>query len=256
MEAMLAPVDAPLIEALRLDDSASIAEIGSGGGGTTLEIWRRAPLGSVVHGFDISPALIELARTRSAPDERALRFEVADMATEAPEQPYHRLVSRFGVMFFDDPPAAFANLAGWLAPGGRFAFAVWGPLAENPWMTQVSGVARGLIDVPPSDPTAPGPFRYGEADLLLGLLREAGLEELAVSDWRGVLPVGGKLEPADAAEFALASMGPFGELLAEAGSEALQAARQTLTERFSRQYRDGAVWLDACVHLVTGRRSE
>lgn len=256
MEAMLAPIDGPLLQALRLDAPYSIAEIGCGGGGTTLEIARRAPSGSVVHGFDISPALIELARTRIAPGEPSLRFEVADMATTAPDQPYDRLVSRFGVMFFDDPAAAFTNLARWLAPGGRFAFAVWGRPGDNPWMTHVSEVVRGLIELPPPDLAAPGPFRYGDAELLLGLLQQAGLEDLAVSDWRGALPVGGKLEPADAADFALASMGSFNELLAEAGDDVLQAARRSLTERLTPLQRDGAVWVDACVHLVTGMRPE
>ena len=53
--------------------------------------------------------------------------KTADMATAtATDGPYDRLASRFSVMFFDDPPAAFANLVRWLVPGGRFAFAVWG----------------------------------------------------------------------------------------------------------------------------------
>ena len=112
MEAMLTPVNEPLIRALHLDASCRIADIGCGGGGTTLEILRRAPAGGVVHGFDISPALIEFARARKPSDERGIAFEIADMATPtAPEKPYDRLVSRFGIMFFDDPPAAFANLA-------------------------------------------------------------------------------------------------------------------------------------------------
>jgi trans-aconitate methyltransferase len=88
MEAMIALVDEPLINALHLDAPCRIADIGCGGGGTTLETRRRAPAGSVVHGFDISPALIELARDRARPDEPALAFEIADMATAtAPEEP-------------------------------------------------------------------------------------------------------------------------------------------------------------------------
>jgi trans-aconitate methyltransferase len=131
MEATITPVDEPLIRALHLDAPYRIADIGGGAGGSTLEILRRAP-GSVVHDFDISPALIELARARKQPDERAIAFEIAAMATAiAPEEPYDRLASRFGIMFFDDPPAAFANLFYWLAPSGRFAFAVWGCLAEK-----------------------------------------------------------------------------------------------------------------------------
>ena len=65
----------------------------------------------MVHGFDISRVLTEVAEARKQSDERALAFEIADMATAtAPEEPYDRLVSRFGIMFFDDPLAAFANL--------------------------------------------------------------------------------------------------------------------------------------------------
>jgi trans-aconitate methyltransferase len=79
-EAMLAPVDEPLIGALHLDAPCRIADVGCGGGGTTLHILRRAPAGSVVHGFDISPALLELARQRTPPGERAVSFEVADMS--------------------------------------------------------------------------------------------------------------------------------------------------------------------------------
>lgn len=255
MEATLSPIDAPLLRALRLDAPYSIADLGCGGGGTTLELYRHAPAGSVVHGFDISPALIEAARARSRSGEGAVSFDVADVATApAPETPYDRLVSRFGMMFFDDPPIAFANLLQWLAPGGRFAFAVWGPLRDNPWMTDVSETVSRFLDVPRPDPEAPGPFRYAEADRLRHLLAGAGFDEVAVEDWRGTLPIGGGVPAVDAADFALASFSSFGDALAVAGDEVLQAARQALTERFSPRQRDHAVWVEARVHLFTGAR--
>ena len=254
MEAMIAPVNEPLIRALGVDAPCRIADIGCGGGGTTLELLRRAPAGSVVHGFDISPALIEMARARQRPDALAIAFDVADVAATAPEQRYDRLVSRFAIMFFDDPPAAFNNLVRWLAPGGRFAFAVWGRLAENPWMTSVREVAAEFIEVPPLEPGAPGPFRYAETDTLLALLARAGFGKFAVDDWRGALPIGGGLPAAEAADFALASFSSFSELLAEAGDEAFNAARQSLTARFSQHQLEGIVRLDACVHIVTGAR--
>jgi SAM-dependent methyltransferase len=257
MEATLAPVDEPLIRALRLDAPCSIADVGCGGGGTTLEIFRRAPAGSVVHGFDISPVLIETARARPQPEESAIAFAVTDVATAAaPETPYDRLLSRFGTMFFDDPPAAFANLLHWLTPGGRFAFAVWGPLRDNPWMTDVGEVVSAFIDVPRPDPDGPGPFRYADADRLRQLLADAGFNDLAVDEWRGRLPVGGGVSAVEAADFALASFSSFGDQLAAAGDPVLQAARQALTERLSRYQRDEAVWVDARVHLFTGARPE
>jgi SAM-dependent methyltransferase len=254
MEGMLAPVDEPLIRALHLDAPCRIADIGCGGGGTTLEILRRAPEGSVVHGFDISPALIESARDRTRSEERAIAFEVADVAKAAPPgKPYACLVSRFGVMFFDDPPAAFANLVHSLAPGGRFAFAVWGGPSENPWMTTVREVVAEFVEMPPLQPEAPGPFRYAEADKLLALLSRAGFGEVDVDGWRGPLPIGGGLPAAEAASFALESSS-FGELLTQAGGEALNGARQALTARFSRHLQKGVVRMDASVHIFTGAR--
>jgi SAM-dependent methyltransferase len=254
MEAMLSPIDEPLIGALRLDAPCRIADVGSGGGATALEIARRAPRGSVVHGYDISPALVEAARARTPPDAPQLAFAVADMATAAPPEPYQRLVSRFGILFFGDPPAAFANLARWLAPGGRFAFSAWGQPADNPWIASVRDLVAGIIALPPTDPDAPGAFRYADADKLVALLARAGLGELAVHDWRGRLAIGGGLAPADAAQFALAAFSSYGEQLAQAGPAAVDEARRALTAHFAQHREGGVVVMDACVHLVTGAR--
>jgi len=254
MEATLEPIDEPLIRALQIDAPARIAEVGCGGGGTALALLRKAPAGSVVHGFDVSPSLIELARARTRPDERALVFDVADMATAAPERPYDRLVSRFGVMFFDEPRAALANLLRWLEPGGRFAFAVWGRPSDNPWMTSVRDVVSRVAPLPRTDPEAPGPFRYADSDKLLSLLEGAGFDRLGVEDWRGALPIGGALPPAEAAHFALSSFSSFGELLARAGDDAHSEALRALTALFSRHQKDGAVRMDATVRIVTGTR--
>jgi SAM-dependent methyltransferase len=255
MEPTLAPVDEPLIGALRLDAPARIADIGCGGGGTTLEIFRRAPAGSVVHGFDVSPALIESARARIRAGQRDLAFTLADVSkAPAPEPRYDRLVSRFGIMFYDDPSVAFANLIGWLTPGGRFAFAVWGRQADNPWFVTIRDVVAEVIELPRPDPKGPGPFRYAEADALTALLADAGFTDVAVRDWRGALPIGGGLPAAEAASFGLASFSSFGELLAEAGPAAFDRARQSLTARLSSHEHDGVVRIDACVHIVTGGR--
>lgn len=252
MEAMLAPVNAPLIETLQLDAPLRVADIGCGGGGTALEIFRKAPALSAVHGYDISPVLIETARGRMRSDEPAIAFTLADVATApVPPDPYDRLVSRFGIMFYDDPPAAFARLKRWLAPHGRFAFAVWGPAADNPWMSSIREVAAAFIDVPPPEPDAPGPFRYAGADKLLGLLEGAGFRNAELHDWRGALALGGGLPPAEAADFALASFS-VGELLADAGPETSESVRRALTDLLASHEQDGAVWMDAHVHIIAG----
>jgi SAM-dependent methyltransferase len=254
MEATLMPIDEPLIEALQLDAPRRIAEAGCGGGGTALELLRRARPGSAVHGFDISPTLIELARRRAG-EGSAIVFEVADMSIAAPERPYERLVSRFGVMSFAHPREAFANLARWLEPGGRFAFAVWGPPSENPWMTSVREVVARTIELPRVDPDAPGPFRYADADVLLRLLQASGFDELTVRSWRGALAVGGGMAPLEASQFVLSAFSSFGELLAAAGSGALDEVRRGVTACFSEHRQDGAVRMGACVHIVSGARA-
>jgi SAM-dependent methyltransferase len=255
MEAMLRPVDEPLFAALRLDAAASIAEIGCGGGGTALELLSRAPSGSRVHGFDISPQLVELARGRARAGDDRIAFEVADMAQAAPEKSYQRLLSRFGIMFFEEPAAAFVNLARWLEPAGRFAFAVWGPRSENPWLTSVRDVVAQVVEIPKQDPQAPGPFRYADGDSLLALLAAAGFVELEEQPWRGALAIGGGLPPAEAAQFALASFSSFSELLAQSGEAAFAAARRALSARFSEHQADGVVQLDACVRIFSGARA-
>lgn len=255
MEAMLAPVDEPLIQALRLDAPRRIADVGCGGGRTTLELLRRAPTGSVVHGFDIAQSLIETARARAQREERPALFTRADVATTPlTGAAYERLTSRFGVMFFDDPPAAFRNLASWLAPGGRFAFAVWGRPADNPWVTTVREAVAEVVELPAPDPDAPGPFRYGHADKLRLLLGRAGFDEVEVSEWRGGLAIGGGLAAAEAAAFALAAFS-VAERLSETDEAGREAARRSLTARFARHENQGVVRLDACVHIVTGTRA-
>lgn len=254
MEAMLHPVDEPLLHALALDSASRIAEIGCGGGGTARHISRKAKQGSVVHGFDISPRLVEKAREHAQAHGCGACFHVANMQHAEPEEPYDRLASRFGIMFFDEPKAAFGNLLHWLEPGGRFAFAAWSHPAENPWISTVRDVVAQFVEIPRPDPDAPGPFRYADAQKLLALLEQAGFSEVSVHDWRGSLPIGGGLPPSEAADFALAAFSAFGEILNKAGKEKRDEAHRALTTRYERHLKEGHVHFDACVHLFTGKR--
>jgi SAM-dependent methyltransferase len=251
MEAMLASVDEPLIRAAQLDRPCRIADIGCGGGATARELLRLAPSESVVHGYDISAELIDLAR-RKQPPSPDIAFEVADVAKTVPASaPYDRLVSRASTMFFDDPPAAFSNLLQWLAPGGRFAFAVWGPPEQNP-----SGIIRRVVNevvgLPPLNPKAPGPFRYANSEDLTTVLNAVGFTNIRVNHWSGLLPVGGGLGAAEGAEFVLASFANYAELLAAASPEATPKARQLMTARFAPHEVGGIVRLPASAHIITG----
>lgn len=254
-EATLAPLNEPLLQALQLDAPYRVADIGCGGGDTSIEIARRAPPGSTVLGVDISSALIEAAEQRArSVAANGLAFQLADVAVAPPPRPaYDRLVSRFGVMFFDDPLAAFKRLHSWLAPGGRCVFAVWGPPADNPWMSMVRGAVAEVVELPAPVPDAPGPFRYADVEAFMALLRGAGLRNLAVKQWRGSLPVGGGLSAERAAAYSLAAHGHFHEMLTGAGPEAYAAAERALVARFRAHERAGEVWAGACVSFVSGQ---
>lgn len=256
MEAMLAPIDEPLAAVLRgvgsgVAAGARIADIGCGGGGGTLALRGRWPHEVEVHGFDISPSLVEAAQARGR--DEGVSFEVADVSRFVPARPYTHLVSRFGVMFFDEPAVAFANLARWLVPGGGLAFAVWGAAAENAWAAEVRDVVAEVVELPRTPPDAPGPFRYGDPAKLVELLEAAGLRDVATEHWRGALPLGGVTSTAaEAASFALASFASFAELLAKADDDARRAVHERLAARFARHRRDGAIELEASVHFVAG----
>ena len=253
MEAMLAPVDAPLVALLALGGARRIADLACGGGGTTLAVASAADPGATVFGYDISPSLVQFAQRRAASAGTAPIFAVGDSANLVVATPFDRIVSRFGTMFFADPAAAFANIAGLLAPEGRFAFAVWGPPADNRWMAIVRETIGALIDLPPPPVDAPGPMRYGEVGVLLGLLNEAGFRNVEVQDWRGDLAIGGGLEPHLAAQFAIVSMS-VAQVLADQGPELIERATVALAQRFEQHWSHGAVRLPARVHLIHGTR--
>jgi len=246
MEAMLTPIDTPLIAALNLADRVRIAEIGAGGGATTRAIAAAAP-GSTIEGFDISPDLIEAAKVRVG---SAARFTLADVAVFRPAERFDRLASRFGVMFFEEPDYAFANLLQWLRPGGTLAFAVWGPGKDIAFMASVREAVAAVIDLPQPDSDLPGPCRYGDPSRLLALLEAAGFRDCAARTWRGDLQVGGGMAPDTAAEFLLASSSAAAPL-ADAGASEQARARDRLAAVCAANLCDGTVWMPARVEIIT-----
>jgi SAM-dependent methyltransferase len=159
-----------------------------------------------VLGVDISAPLLKRAAER-ARDQGNVSFELADAATHRFDTDcFHHLISRFGVMFFDDPAPAFANMARALAKGGKVSFGAWGQIPNNPFFTLAAQAAKSVVGTPPKvDPDLPGPFAFRDPDRVLRILREAGLSqptcEVAAVD---LTPAGGIDDFADLT----ASIGP------------------------------------------------
>jgi SAM-dependent methyltransferase len=172
--------------------STRVLDIGCGSGATTLALARHLGASGGAVGIDISAPLVELARQRAAHAGVNASFLLADAQThEFEESRFDLAVSRFGVMFFEDPVAAFANLRGALRPGGRLGAAVFRAPSENPFMTTAeTAAARWLPGIPPRRPDAPGQFAFAREDRVRSLLATAGWSaiELAPIDVQCAFP--------------------------------------------------------------------
>ena len=187
-----------LLDAAHLEERSRVLDIGCGTGTTSIAAARHA---RQVLGVDLSPVLIERARARAARHAN-VAFEVADAQIAAFEPTFDVVISRFGLMFFADPRAAFANLRRALVPGGRLVTVCWQSLDRNDWM-RVPGNALAQV-VPLGDlaePGQPGPFSLSSPDELTNLLGDTGWDDITVDGWTFPVPVGGARSLDDAVEF-------------------------------------------------------
>lgn len=175
-DAVLGPCADAVLDAAHLAAGQRVLDIGCGFG-TLLE--ASADVGAIPVGVDISDTMVAAARAR-VPSAVVLDADAqtADLRDEPAGGRFDRVVSRFGVMFFDDPTAAFANIRRACAPGARLAFVCWRE-GENAMFTLGSSVLLGRLEPQPEvAPGAPGPLAFGDPDRVRRILGEAG--------WTGV----------------------------------------------------------------------
>ena len=188
----LAALSERLMGALELKPADRVLDVGCGCGQTTRAVAARVPQGAV-HGVDLSESMLGRARQRAA--EAGLgnvTFEAADVQERPPAAgAYDQVVSRFGVMFFDDPVAAFTGLRRALRPGGRLSFLCWRAWADNQPRTVTRAALARVLELPPlPDPQGPGAFSLAEESQVRELLTGAGFAavELTALDepvWSG-----------------------------------------------------------------------
>lgn len=254
-EAMIEPIGKALLARAGHTVGETVVDVGCGGGWTTREIAAAVGEPGFALGLDISPDLVRVASDRARRAGLAnIRFEQGDAATVMPASaPFDRLFSRFGVMFFAQPYAAFANLRRMLREGGRLDIAVWASIRDNPWQRDVMAEIRRHVDLPTPEPRAPGPFALGEQDYLTDLLQEAGFRDIGFDAWTGEQRVGGLgSDPESAARFVLDGM-HFGDLVRACGDEAQASVLTSLVELFERNRDAEGVRMGAKAWLVSAR---
>ena len=159
LDAQLETLGRALVNHLALRAGERVLDVGCGGGATSLMIAEKVSPGQVV-GVDISAPLVARARERAAQVPN-VRYELGDAQTFAfDEASFDVVSSRFGVMFFADPVAAFANLRRALRRGGRIGFVCWRPVRDNPAFSLPMDAALPLLPDPPKpSPAHRGPSR-------------------------------------------------------------------------------------------------
>jgi len=232
-----------------------VLEIGCGTGAFTVPLAEAVGERGEVLGADISAAMLTEARKRLAETGlRNISLVEADAQTHQFEPGRFDLVtSRFGVMFFADPTAAFANLLGAARPEGRLFFACWGPLEDNRhWLIPYEAALRHLGPPAPKPPRTPGPTAFADPDYVRSFLGAAGFEAIEIHrETPDILAS----TPQEEAEHACI-MGPSARLIDEKNPD--EAARQTIRreieEAFAAYAKDDGTRLPSTVFLVAARR--
>lgn len=243
IERMIAPLTDDLVALAAPRPGERVLDVGCGGGVTSAAFAAAVGADGHVLGVDVSAVILEVARRRYA-GRAGLAFEVGDAATMALDG-YHVVASRFGVMFFPEPRAAFENLRRALRPDGRLAFVCWRTLDENPWMADATRAAFTVLPRPePAPPGSPGPFAFADPERLRGILAAAGFGGVTIDPLERELDLG---TPDEALE-QMTRMGPAAPAFAAADAAtqvataaAIRAALVPWT-RAGRVVMPGAMW--------------
>lgn len=250
---VLAPVSDALLDAAALRVGERVLDVGCGCGATTLLAAAAvAPDGSAL-GVDLSEPMLAVARRRAAAlTLDNIAFVQADAQTHSFDERFDIAVSRFGTMFFTDPAAAFANIAGSLRPDGRLCLATWQPLAANDWLTFPGAALLQFGSLPDAGEGGPGMFAQSEPAVITATLVDAGFDDIDVAPVQLRLTLGA--DPDAAADY-LADSGPGRavlETVAEADRPAaLDAVRTVLADHVT----PAGVELGAAIWLTTARRN-
>ncbi|HEV7691338.1 MAG TPA: class I SAM-dependent methyltransferase [Hyphomonadaceae bacterium] len=254
MDALTAPYGQDALNAAAAQPGERVLDVGCGCGASTLALGRAVGASGAVVGADIARAMLEVARRRAAEAGLShITFTEADASSASLPQDLDLICSRFGVMFFADPVAAFAHMRSAMKGVGRLAFVCWRAARDNPWASVPVAAARQALklEAPAGDPHAPGPFAFADHARVSGILTDAGFREIEIEPFEHLMPLGSN--PRAAAEYATRS-GPVARLVREAGPEntprIIEAVEKAITPLAGR---DGSISLPGRTWVVTAK---
>lgn len=250
-DVMLEDVGLAAMDACDIQPGDTVLDTGCGSGTTTIEIARRVGGEGRVIGVDISTPMLDIGHKRlEAQRVNGVTFENKDVSTYPFEAgTFDRVFSRFGVMFFIDPIAAFTNIRSGLKTGGRLAFVCWQALEMNPWLAIPFKTAlRHLPAPPPAEPEAPGPLAFADPDRVRKILSGAGFSDINLTSLETRLPIE---RDAPAAVEKLIQLGPTGRLLGNAPKDVKARIVDDLGAEIVKFQTDRGVMIDSTVWVVS-----
>jgi SAM-dependent methyltransferase len=232
-----------------------VLDIGCGAGTTVLELASRVGAGGHVLGADVSESSVARAEQRiAAAGLRHAEAIVADVAVHpfAPNS-FDLAFSRFGVMFFSDPQAAFTNVRGAIKPHGRLTLAVFRAAGERLWPTApVEAVRHLLPPMPTPGPEEPGPFSWADPARVHRILEGAGFSDIILTPLDPVIRLAGPEGAAEAADFVMV-LGPLARVLPGLSAAQREQVRENLEVYFKGHTTSQGVLLSAANWVVQAR---
>ncbi len=230
-----------------------VLDIGCGCGDTTLEMAQRVGRNGQVTGVDLSTIILEQAKYKiTSMLKPVVNFNCVDAQShDFTPQTYDLIFSRFGVMFFNDPVAAFHNMRLALKPNGRLVFICWQSLHENQWVSLPLQVAGNYAPLPtPSPPNEPGPFSFGASLRITEILKGAGYKSPSIQQYVTKFNLG--RTPEKAAKF-ISTIGPASFLMddPDIGYDIKISFMEELCQALALHQTDLGVELDAASWVVS-----
>lgn len=256
-DVQLGPLARAALDRVSPEPGERVLDVGCGAGHSTLELARLVGTEGRVVGVDVSEPLLARAKERVQAAGVSNVELLLENAASVRVAPVDLVFSSFGVMFFDDPVAAFAHLRACTVAGGRLGFVCWQPLAVNPWAQAPLDAVRRLRPEHPLvellQPGKPGPFAFSDPEFVRRLLRDAGFTQIEVAPADTVVAVGGARTLAEAVDYSL-QIGPASRFVVDAGLEDDPRVRGALSEALAPYASERGVFVPARTFVVTAKR--
>ncbi len=255
-----APLTASLLRHVGAQPGEAVIDVGCGCGDLTLALAHSLGAEGRVLAVDVSGPMLAQAQARAARETPGalapIEWALQDASVyEFPKVEFDVIASRFGVMFFADPIAAFANIRSALKPGGRVTMLCWRPMDENPWFSVPRAAVLPLVPPPePLPPGAPGPFGFADPERVLAILMEAGFSDARAEKCDADLTLAEASTDADALAAATrfsVQVGPIGSLLREASEDTIAAASVAVEAALCPYVQGGRIVLGAACWIYT-----